>query len=389
MLALALALRSCNHRVRFVAPANFVTWIREHGVECESDGVNVEAEIREAGSDASAMRRHMRRMTEVLLPRLFTSVAEAADDVDLIVGAGIPLAVPSVAEFRRVPYVYACFCPASLSNSEAPPPGVPWQSFPRWVNRLLWRGGELVTLWSVSKGVNAGRARLGLPPTRAGLAHLMTPTLLAADPELAPLTASMSPPAAQTGAWILDDNTVLDPAIARFLGAGPPPVYVGFGSMFAKSSSGLGQHVLRAAQLAGCRVLVAGGWASLETGLSDSENVLAVSEAPHDKVFPHVAAVVHHGGAGTTTAAARAGIPQVIVPHGFDQYYWGRRIAELELGPQPLRVGRVTAATLSERLKAVLADARFQDRARDLGLRAAGRDGVPAAVRYLERFLNP
>ena len=388
MLALALGLTSRGHRVKFVAPSNSVAWIRAHGLECESNGVDVEAEIRAAGSDPAAMRGHRRRITEVLLPTLFETVSNAAEGVEAVVGAGIPLAAPSVAESRRVPYLYALFCPNALPNSESPPPVVPWQTLPRWLNALLWRAGELATVLTVGRGINAGRARLGLPPVRAGFTHLMAPTILAADPELAPLAADAWPPAAQTGAWILDDKTTLDPAVTAFLRSGPPPVYVGFGSMFAKSARGLAQCVLRAAELAGCRLLVAGGWASLDAGVSRSTQVLAVAEVPHDKVFPFVAAAVHHGGAGTTTAAARAGIPQVIVPHGFDQYYWGHRVAALGLGPPALPVGRLTADALAARLKAVCNGSGFRDRAVDLASRAAGRDGVPAAVQYLERFLN-
>ena len=99
--------------------------------------------------------------------------------------------------------------------------------------------------------------------------------------------------------------------------------------------------------------------------------MLAISEAPHDALFPRVAAAVHHGGAGTTTAAARAGIPQVIVPHVLDQFYWARRVELLGLGPESLPLGEVSADALAARMAAALTESKFGDRAREFGLRAS------------------
>jgi UDP:flavonoid glycosyltransferase YjiC (YdhE family) len=210
--------------------------------------------------------------------------------------------------------------------------------------------------------------------------------LVAADPELAPLAAGTSPSSLQTGPWILRDVDGLEPRVEAFLRAGPPPIYVGFGSMVAKRSLMLGRWIVQAAASIGCRLIVAGGWASLDAELVESDRVLAISEAPHDKLFPHVAAAVHHGGAGTTTAAARAGIPQVVVPHILDQFYWAHRVEVLGLGPQSLPVDAVSADSLAARMAAVVNESSFGDRARLFGSRAAHRDGVPAAVQYLERL---
>jgi vancomycin aglycone glucosyltransferase len=211
--------------------------------------------------------------------------------------------------------------------------------------------------------------------------------LVAADPELAPLAAPAPLNAVQTDPWVLRDPGGLDPRVDAFVHAGPPPIYVGFGSMVAKRSLSLGQRFVQAAASIGCRLIIAGGWASLGADQPDSERVLTISDAPHDKLFPHVAAAVHHGGAGTTTAAARAGIPQIVVPHLLDQFYWARRVELLGLGPTSLPLKQVSDDALATRMAAVLNDSRFRDCARDLGVRASRRDGVPAAVHYLEHLL--
>ena len=387
LISLARTLEARGHAVRFLTPSNSVEWVRSYGFACESNGVDVEAEVRSIESDAAAMRGHLGRLRDDIVPRLFDGVSRAAVDADLLVSSGISLVEQSVAEARGIPHVFALYCPAALPNRASPPPIFERQTLPRWVNAVLWpvmsRLGDL----SLGPAINRGRATLGLPHVRRPMTRLMTThILLAADPELAPFAGRAPATFLQTDPWILRDHHPLDPRVEAFVRSGPPPVYVGFGSMVAKPSLDLGRRALQAARSIGCRLIVAGGWASIDAGLSDSDSVLAISEAPHDRLFPHVAAAIHHGGAGTTTAAARAGIPQIVVPHVLDQFYWARRVEVLGLGPNPLPVREASADALATRLAAVLCQPGFGDRARDLASRAAHRDGVPAAVQYLERL---
>jgi vancomycin aglycone glucosyltransferase len=387
LIALALALQARGHSIRFLVPSNSVEWVRARGFACESNGVDVEAEVRSIESDASAMRRHVRRMANEIVPLLFDAVRRAAVDSDLLVSSGVSLVEQSIAEARGIPHVLALFCPAALPNSGGPPPVFQRQTFPRWVNAALWPVMSRLGDFWLGPAINKGRATLGLQTVRRPIARLMAARMLvAADPELAPLGAA-PPNAVQTDPWIFQDPASLDPRVEAFVRAGPPPIYVGFGSMVAKRSLRLGQRIVQAAASIGCRLIVAGGWASLDADLANSERVLTISDAPHDKLFPHVAAAVHHGGAGTTTAAARAGIPQIVVPHVLDQFYWARRIELLGLGPQSLPLNQVSDNALATRMAAVLNDSAFRDRARDLGVRASRRDGIPAAVQYLEHLL--
>jgi vancomycin aglycone glucosyltransferase len=385
LIALAAALQARSHSVRFLVPSNSVQWVRARGFACESNGVDVEAEVRSIESETSAMRRHVRRMGDEIVPLLFDAVSRAAVDVDLVVSSGISLVEQSVAEARGILHVFALFCPAALPNRDGPPPVFKRQRFPRWINAALWPVMFRLGDFSLGPAINKGRTTLGLPIVRRPMTRLMTTRILvAADPELAPVAAGAPPNAVQTDPWILRDPGSLDPRVEAFVRAGPPPIYVGFGSMIAKPSLMLGQRIVKAAAAIGCRLIIAGGWASLDAGLADSERVLTISDVPHDKLFPHVAAAVHHGGAGTTTAALRAGIPQIVVPHVLDQFYWARRVELLGLGPSSLPLTEVSPDGLARRMAAVLDDSTFSDRATELGLRAARRDGAPAAVQYLE-----
>jgi vancomycin aglycone glucosyltransferase len=387
LIPLAQALEVRGHRITFVAPENSVRWVATLGFDCVSNGVDVEAEVRAIESRASAIRRHVRHLGDRIIPRLFESVSRAAVDADLIVSSGIPLTSSSVAEARGIPHVYALFCPAALPNTDNPPPIVRCQTLPHGINAVLWRAMLSLGDIALRPAIDRGRVGLGLAPARRPLTDFMRARMiLAADPELAPLTARMPAASLQADPWIFRDPAPLDPRVQAFVDAGPPPIYVGFGSMVATASLNLGQCVVQAARLAGRRLLVAGGWAALDRSVSASDDVLAISDAPHEKLFPLMGAVVHHGGAGTTTAAARAGTPQVIVPHMLDQFYWARRVDVLGLGPRSLPISAVTVDALAGRISAVTGEAAFHARAREFGSRAIRRDGVPAAVQYLERF---
>lgn len=145
------------------------------------------------------------------------------------------------------------------------------------------------------------------------------------------------------GAFVLGDRRPLPAAIEEFLAAGPPPVYVGFGSMPDTRAEATSALVLAAARVADVRLVLGAGWARLKAAADD---VLTVDDVAHGVLFPRLAAIVHHGGAGTAHAAARAGVPQIVVPHGFDQFDWGRRIEQLGSGtfsrcalPVPLEIG--------------------------------------------------
>jgi sterol 3beta-glucosyltransferase len=134
----------------------------------------------------------------------------------------------------------------------------------------------------------------------------------------------------------------------------------------------------------GRRAVIAGGWAALESHVKEAADVLTIDNVPHALIFPRVAAAVHHGGAGTTTAAARAGIPQVLLPHILDQYYWAHRVKLMGLGPPALPVERVTADLLSNRLSRGVNDPWIRARVNELGPAIAARSGVTAAVAAIE-----
>ena len=387
MIALAVALRHRGHNVRFVTPANFVGWIRGLGFACESDGIDVEEVLRRPDIDVQSFRSQMQYF-KTLAPQLFDATARASAGAEIIVGSGVQLAGLSIADLRGVPYVNAIFCPCVVPGSTAPP--IRWQRLPSWANRLIWRVGLPIVDALMRGPINACRAQLGLAPVDHPVAMLADcGIVLAADRELAPLPPDAPSTVVQTDAWILNDPAALDPEVDAFLHAGPAPIYIGFGSMVANDRDRIASSIAGAARVCDCRMIVASGWAALHDRLPASDRILVIQSAPHRALFPRVAAIVHHGGAGTTRSATGAGVPQVILPHLLDQYYWASRVERLRLGPRPLPVDLVTADVVAERLDRALNDPDIRGRAAAFGRVIAPRNGLDDAIDFIEQLVGP
>jgi UDP:flavonoid glycosyltransferase YjiC (YdhE family) len=171
--------------------------------------------------------------------------------------------------------------------------------------------------------------------------------------------------------------------LADFLAAGPPPVFIGFGSMAPDQGGRLSRVIADAVTRAGVRAVVQAGWAGL-TGVGD--HILAVGDLPHDWLFPQVAAVVHHAGAGTTGAGLRAGVPAVAVPVLADQPFWAHRLHGLGVAPEPVYFEKLTAETLGGALRECLGEPGYRERAVSLARQIADEDGAAAVLAWIERL---
>jgi vancomycin aglycone glucosyltransferase len=294
-----------------------------------------------------------RRAAELIAAQ-FDKLAAAAEGCDALVATGMmQFAARSVTEKLGIRYVYASYQPTTLPSPHHPPHPLPGRPFPPDVtdNRVL---NDLdVQSYNALFGaaLNTHRASVGLPPVDNVRDHILTDhPWLATDPTLAPWQEPADLDVVQTGAWIVPDERPLPAELVAFLDAGTPPVYVGFGSMRAPKD--VARVAIEAIRAQGRRAVVARGWADLAL-IDDRDDCFSVGEVNQQALFPRVAAVVHHGGAGTTTTATRAGAPQVVVPQWADQPYWAGRVADLGIGtahdgPTP------TTESLSAALRATL-----------------------------------
>ena len=187
-----------------------------------------------------------------------------------------------------------------------------------------------------------------------------------------------------TGCWFLDEGDDWQPpeALCQFLNDGPPPAYVGFGSMGGARADARTAAVCRAVSLAEQRAVLVAGWGGLKS-ISPTKNVFALESAPHDWLFPRMSVVVHHGGAGSTMAGLRAGKPTVVCPFLGDQPFWGTTVYRAGLGPKPIPQSALTAEHLAKALREAL-EPSLAVRAQAIGERIRAEDGASRAVAIIE-----
>ncbi|SMD25079.1 glycosyltransferase [Kibdelosporangium aridum] len=331
LVALAVRLRALGAEVRMAAPPDYVQRLAEVDVPL----VPVGRSVREAmhGAKPPSPGDGPRLSAEAIATQ-FDMLPAAAEGCDAVVATGLlaaAVAVRSVAEKLGIPYFYAFYSPMYVPSPHYPPPPPLGGSHPPDVtdNRALWDRNNQGAYARFGGALNSQRASLGLPPVEDIYGYGFTDRpLLAADPVLAPLRPT-DLDVVQTGAWILPDERPLSAELEAFLAAGPPPVYVGFGSGPAPADAA--RVAIEAIRAQGRRVILSRGWADLV--LPDNQgDCLAVGEVNHQVLFGRVAAVVHAGSAGITTAATRSGAPQIVVSQMTDQPYFARRVAELGIG---------------------------------------------------------
>lgn len=387
-VALGLALKARGHEVALRVPLDFVDWVRDAGLACQPMGGRFKDFLDTAQEEAQrAPYRAFRRAVDALWADQIRLAHEVAP-TDVVIGNGAFPAGPTIAEAWGVPCVTALFQPTLLPHDSYPPIFFHRQDNPPWLNRALWSlWGPMLNL-ACRGPVNADRRKLGLAPIRDMQRHVRASgkVLLALDAAFVQPQPRWDFPHAFTGFWFLDQGTALDPEIEAFLARGDAPIYVGFGSMTSSDARALSRRVVAAAERLGLRLVLSAGWAGL--GLEDlGEHVLGVSSTPHRALFPRMRAIVHHGGAGTTAAAAWSGRPQLVVPHLLDQHFWASRVERLGVGPKGLPIQHLTSESLAGSLSAAL-DPAMEQRASELGARLRATDGLAEAVRHIEELVE-
>jgi vancomycin aglycone glucosyltransferase len=399
LVALAYELRVHGHEARFCVPPDFREWIEGLGFPVTPVGPEVRTFAvgapSVAGSEDPAQKRRevpigiptmeqRRHMAEGTVAAQFDALRTAAADCDAIVAAtALQIAAPSVAERKGIPYSFAAYTPTVLPSSHHPPiqlPPLPGETPPPATddNRELWARDTARFNDLFREPLNGHRAGLGLPPVSDVRSHMFTDTpWLAADPTLGPWPAAEHEYVFQTGAWVLPDDRPLSRELQTFLDNGDPPIYYGFGS--SRATLNLSQVMIQSARALGCRSIVSRGWADLSL-IDNRSDALAIDDTNLQALFPRLAAIVHHGGAGTTTLASLSGAPQVVIPQRYDQHYWARRVSDLGIG-----IAHASGAPMTESLTLALAktlEPHVAARAR-LVAAAVRRDGAEIAARRL------
>lgn len=337
LAALAVALQSLGVEAVVSAPSDqeFSDLLTRAGVPLAPAFMPIRQWVGERAKPASTADFH--KLASDMMAAQFVAISAAAEGCDAVVATGLfpsAGAARSVAELKGIFYRHVTFCPLFLPSHHHRPFPYPGHPLPPDVtdNRELWEFNARTMEALFGEALRTHRASVGLQPIDNARDHVLSEQpILASDPVLWPWRKTELCDAVQTGAWLLPDTRPLPADLMAFIAAGEPPIYVGFGSMFVPSAREAASVALDAIRALGRRAIVLRGWAELTLG-DDQSDCFITGDVNQQALFPLMAAIVHHGGAGTTTAAARAGIPQVIVPQIVDQPYWAGKVAELGIG---------------------------------------------------------
>ncbi|MDQ0748555.1 UDP:flavonoid glycosyltransferase YjiC (YdhE family) [Streptomyces africanus] len=393
-LALGRALARRGDTVRVLASRRYEHLIAEEGLDFHplpADPVQIiesveGQELLEGPRNPAAF---VRRMDRVLRPHIMPMLEETragAKGADLVLAPTLGFLGVHLSQYLRVPHAVIHFQPSQPTKA-FPHPLAPTAGMLGALGNRLSFGAVDLGSWMLCRSfVNTWRREsLGLSELSlsAPFRHVRrAPVLCAFSPTVVPRPSDWKPNVHVTGFWHHDQPTWEPPRrLLDFLADGPPPVYVGFGSMKTRDPEATDTFVRTALRREKLRGVLSGDPATSE------DDILVVGDTPHDWLFPRMAAVVHHGGAGTTASALRAGRPSLVCPFFGDQPYWAARVRELGAGPAPLPARELTVSALAHSLHELTRHPPFAEAARRLGRALEAENGTARACEVLDEYL--
>ncbi|HNT26512.1 MAG TPA: glycosyltransferase [Anaerolineales bacterium] len=397
-VALGKGLKDAGHSVQILTTQDFRELVITYGLHFVDMGGQMQDVARQMeglikqGSFLKILKS-MGQAAEVLVNRASQSGLEASQDSNrLIAGPGGLFVGLALSEKLGIPFIPAFYFPLTptraFPNTLAPLPPI---HLPGWANHLSHHIAQQM-LWQNYRAADtkARREVLGLPPASwwgpfASINRQQQTVLYGYSPLVLPPPADWGPAVHVTGYWFLDPPAGWEPpaSLVDFLDSGSPPVFVGFGSMTNSKAEDTTRLVVDALARTGQRGVLSAGWGGLsQKDLPDT--VRMIGSIPFSWLFSRMAAIVHHGGAGTTSVGLSAGVPSIVTPFMGDQPFWGQRVFELGVGPRPIPLQRLTAERLAQAIQTALTDTAMRQQAAVLGERIRRENGVARAVEVIE-----
>jgi sterol 3beta-glucosyltransferase len=384
-IALGLGLKVAGHEVTLSTLDEFKPLVYQYGLLHDSlRGDFLKAAQSAVGQKGGNPLKLIRQYVEMAKDTLADEWASAQKAEVLIYNPAV-IGGFHIAEKLNIPTFAAFPAPLYSPTKEFPNPFLPFRNlgpFNKLSHQIFAKMGPAM----YRSPINQFRKDvLGLPPAKGETTLRGKPItkLYSYSEAVVPRPADWDESSVVTGYWFLDApaNWQPDPELVGFLQAGSTPVYIGFGSMFMSGKQKT-EIALQALRLAGQRGILATGWGGLKAE-NTSKDIFVLDAIPHDWLFPKVAAIVHHGGAGTTGSALRAGKPQIICPFVGDQSFWGSRVADLGVGPSPIPQSNLTAEKLADAMQSAVSDSNIRQCALSLGETIRAEHGVDCAVTHI------
>ena len=402
-IALGKGLKKAGHDIRLISHVNFADLVNSQGLEfwpidVDVQGIAQSAEMRErlgGGNFLKVMSQMAKEAERGALQGVKVGMS-ACRGMDLVLtglaGLYVGLALAEKLKLPLVQAYYIPFTPTRLYPSFLLPQipirlgGSMNRLTYHLARQVMWQGFRSADNKVRHKELNLPSAPFWGPYNSKSTRD--NPILYGFSPLVIPQPPDWEDPIHITGYWFLelDENWAPPKALVDFLQAGAPPIYIGFGSMSNSKPEETTNLVLKALADTNQRGIIHSGWGGLHTDDLPS-TVFSVDSVPFSWLFPKLSAVVHHGGAGTTAAGLRAGVPSVVVPFFGDQPFWGWRVAELGVGPSPIPLRKLTVDLLAQAIETTLSDTAMRQRSSELGEKIRTEDGVARAVAVIQQLV--
>ena len=397
-IGLGKGLQDAGHYIRLVSHSNFESLVTSYGLEFWSFGNDVKDAVE---------NNEMRELTEkgnfLLLMAKMAKEAErealhfaggglhAAQGMDIVLsGIGGLFIGTAIAEKLDIPLVQAYVFPFTPTKefSSVLTPKLPtlFNRFSHQLARqLMWQGFRSADTIARKEVLNIPSAPFLGPYDSKSTRNM--PVLYGFSPSVIPAPSDWNGNTHITGYWFVDETDDWQPptALLDFLQSGPPPVYIGFGSMSNRNPEQTAELVIQAVTLANQRAVLLSGWSGLQTN-NVPDSIFMIDSIPHSWLFPRVSAVIHHGGASTVAAGLRAGVPSIVIPFFGDQPFWGQRIADLGLGTKPIPRKKLSAEKLANAIREVSTNQKMRQRAEKLGKQIQAENGIKFAVNIFNKL---
>jgi len=397
-ILLGKELKRRGHDVKITAFAPFQDMAEKAGLKFHSisgDVTRMMASVMKPGITGFTYLQQFESAMKDVAPLLLKDLQTSCEDAEGIICTFFGSTAYSIAEKNHVPCIQTQFFPMDY-NGSAPIASAPGQRLGKTWNKTTYKVGYLLisTLekrylngWRKEQGMRIRKIRFRPDYTING--HTI-PVLYAMSPLLFPRPANWNEHIHMTGFWTSQEKEEFTPSdeLTHFLQNGPMPVYVGFGSMVSGDMGETLQLVLDAVEQAGVRAILAKGWGGENVHVKVPKQVYLADYVPHDWLFDHVSAVVHHGGAGTTAAGLRAGKPTLVIPFGGDQPFWGTRVRSLGCGPKPIPRDSLNVEKLAKALLDLTSTPAYKVAAEELGSRLRQENGVVTAADMIEQEIT-
>lgn len=395
-IALGKGLQAAGHTTRLISHENYEKLVNAHGLEFWPMPGNVQEFVEstemqtllEKGNFIAIMKYAAQNAKTTMLTWAQEGF-QACQGMDcLLAGFGGLFLGLALAEKVDIPLIQAYYVPFTPTREFAGalvPSGI--SRLGGWANlfshhltrQIMWQQGRSADTAARQQVLELPAAPFFGPFQSPRLQS--GPVLYGFSEEVIAKPADWDSQAHVTGYWFLESEWDWQPppALEAFLQRGPAPITIGFGSMSSRKAEETAQLVLQALAKSGQRAILLTGWKGLQVDALP-DYVFALDSAPHEWLFSQVSAVVHHGGAGTTAAGLRAGVPSIVIPFFADQPFWGQRVADLGVGPAPIPRKKLTANLLAQAIHQAVQDAAMRQRAVALGEKIRAENGVARAV---------